>query len=226
MEKNNGRNVFKQIILAAGGRMTTGTRPGAAVNVETTNGFGEGIELRWNVKYTASQFQGLFIRVAASSGVANTSTLRGAEFDARNASDQNVGVIEGVYGSASVKGTGTVDYAFGLDGNLGMDSDEAATITLGAAVRGKVQAEDAATLTEVYCILAEHEAITGNKAIRAAFGAKSGAGAAFTYGIDLSGGILVATSNEVTLIRFKGANGTVYKLVHDTGSPTVVAVGT
>lgn len=226
--KRNGQNIFRQITLAPGGRLTTGTRPGAAVNIETTNGFGEAVELRYNVKYTASQFQAIFVRVAAATGVANTSTLRGAEFDARNASNQNAGTIEGVFGSATVKGTGTITGAYGLDGNLSMDADVAAVITEGAAVRGKIQVEDAATLTAVYGMLVEHEAVTGAKAVKAAFGAKSGSGAAFTAAIDVSGATLVSTDSGtvVRLMTFKGANGTTYHLIHDTDAATVVAVGT
>lgn len=210
-------------------RISTKSRAGAAQNVPALGyGYGEAIELRYDCKYTASQFQAMFIRVAAASGVANTSTLRGMEVDARNASNQNAGTLEGVFGTVSVKGTGTITGAYAVSANLSMDADVAATITEGAGVRSKIQVEDAATLTAMYGVLVEHEAVTGGKAVTAAYGAKSGAGEAFTSLIDASGATLVETESgtDVVLIKFKGANGTTYYVVHDTDAATVLAVAT
>lgn len=203
-------------------RIATVDPGGSAALIPVGHLYGEAIELRYDVAFTASQFQALFARVRAT--VANASTLRGAEFDARNGVGLNAGAIEGVFGSASVKGAGTIGAAFGVDGNLSMDADVAATITLGAALRGKVQAEDAATLTAVYGALVENESVTGGKAITAAYGARSsGAGATFTSLIDSSGAFLVVhDTDRVTLIRFKDAAGTTKTMSYDTSDNALV----
>lgn len=217
-----------QVIWGGASRLSSSTKDGAAVAYASTYGYGEAIELRMTSAFTASQFQGLYMQVAAASGVANTSTIGGAEIDARNASAQNVGTLRGVHATVTVKGAATITGAYALSANLSMDSDVACTITEGAAVRAKVQVEDAATLTAMYGVLVDHEAVTGGKAITAAFGAKSGAGEAFTSLIDASGATLVETESgtDVVLIKFKGANGTTYYVVHDTDAATVLAVAT
>lgn len=232
VQENLSLGTNTALLLNGTGRIATVSQAGASANIAIAPAsgisYGEAIELRYLVDYTASQFQGMLVRVQAASGVANTSTLRGAEYDARNASNQNAGVLTGMYGSATVKGTGTVTHAYGLDGNVALDADAAATVTNLAAVRGKVQVEDAATITSGYCFLAEHENVTGNKTIAAAYGAKSGSGEAFTALIDATGATLAETDTGtvVRLISFKGANGTTYHVIHDTDAATVLAVGT
>ncbi|KKL47404.1 hypothetical protein LCGC14_2335920, partial [marine sediment metagenome] len=178
--------------------------------------------------FTASQFQGLFMRVAMASGVANTSAVRGMEVDARNASDQNVGELVGVHATANVMGTGTITKAFGLHAQVSQRSEEASTVTTLAAIWAKVGVEDASTITNGYGILISSEFITGGIALTAAIGVESSGAGAFTSLIDATGAQLVETDSgtEVVLIKFQGANGTTYYLVHDTDAATVVAVAT
>ena len=157
--------------------------------------------------------------------VANTSELRGMEVDARNASGLNAGGLTGVFGTASIKGAGTITGAYGISGNVSVDSDQAPTITEMAAVRGKIQVEDAATYTNAYGMLVEHENVTGNKIITAAYGAKSGVAAAFKYIVDVSRARLeVSQTNEVVLMKFKDSGGTIRELRFDVDNNTVVKV--
>lgn len=222
----DGNGALVPNILKGPVRHVTETLKGSTSAFPSTYEYGEVWELRYSNAFTASQFQGIFLRV--SNTVANTSETRGCEFDARNASGLNSGGLTGVYGSASIKGAGTITSAYGISGNVSVDSDQAPTITEMAAVRGKVQVEDAATYTAGYCMLAEHEAVTGGKAILAAYGAKSGGAAAFTSLIDATNAQLVETDSgtRVVLIKFQGANGTTYYMVHDTDAATVIAVRT
>lgn len=216
------------ILSGANARWATETDSGSATTIPAGHAYGEAIELRYNVADADSQFQAIFVRVAAAAGAAQTSTLRGGEFDARNETNQDSGTIEGVYGTATVKGTGTATAVFGVDGNVSMDADVAHTITTLAALRGKMQVEDAATLTKSYGVLAEMEAVTGNRFIDAYFGARStpvsnanGAKAA----VDVSEARLeVVNTNQVRLMAFTDSAGTRKELVYDPDNATVVAV--
>ena len=219
----DGSNGLVEHIMQGQVRHVTETLKGSTAAFPSTYAYGEVWELRYSNAFTASQFQGIFLRVANT--VANTSETRGIEADARNASGLNSGGLTGIFGTASVKGAGTITGLYGISGNVSVDSDQAPTVTEMAAVRGKVQVEDAATYTNSYGMLVEHEAVTGAKLITAAFGAKSGAAAAFSYAVDVSRGILeVSQTNEVVLMKFKDSGGTIRELRFDVDAATVVKV--
>ena len=219
----DGSNDLVEHILEGQVRVVTETLKGSTAAFPSTYAYGEVWELRYSNAFTASQFQGMFLRVANT--VANTGTLRGMEVDARNASGLNAGELVGVHGTASVKGAGTITGCYGISGNCSVDSDQAPTLTEMAAIRGKIQVEDAATYTNAYGCLVEHEAVTGAKLVTAAFGAKSGASAAFQYGIDLSRAILeVSQTNEVVLFKFKDSGGTIREVRFDVDNATVLEV--
>ena len=207
-----------------GGRISTTSVAGADKAFDTAYGYGEVVELRYTSAFTASQFQGLFLKVAAASGVANTSTLRGMEVDARNASGQNAGTLEGGFFQATNKGTGTTTNAFGVSGQVAFDADVAHTVTFLAGLRAKIQTEDAATITEGYGVYIENEAVTGIKLLTAGIGVKSTSGGiGFGVLIDASGTQLTDQgSNKVTLIKFKNsANVTKSLNVDSSGTVSV-----
>ncbi len=219
----DGSNRLAPVIMEGQVRHSTQTLKGGTAAFPSTYEYGEVWELRYSNAFTGSQFQGIFMRIANT--VANTGETRGCEFDARNASGLNSGGLTGVYGSASIKGAGAITGAYGISGNVSVDSSQAPTVTEMAAVRGKVQVEDAATYTNGYCMLAEHENVTGSKLITAAYGAKSGATAAFEYVIDVSRAILETTqTNEVVLMKFKDSGGTIRELRFDVDNTAVVKV--
>ena len=204
------------------GRISTVSAAGSAIAIPAAHTYGEGWELRYSCSFTASQFQGIYMQVAAA--VANTGSIRGAELDARNASALNVGTLEGLFGQATVKGAATITNAFGVSGQVGLPADTAATVTFLAALRGKVQSEDAATITEGYGLYLENEAVTGIKLLTAAVGVKSTSGAiGFGVLIDASGTQLTNQgSNKVTLIKFKdSANVTKSLNVNSSGTVSV-----
>jgi len=197
------------------GRISTKTQAGSAVVIPVGYPYGEGVELRYTCAFTASQFQGLFIQVAAASGVANTSTIRGAELSARSASGQAAGFK---------RGTGTVTSAYGVTGEVQMD-DVAGTITTLAALRGKIQSGSSMTLTNGYGILIENEFISGAKTLDAVLRAQAtGGGAGFEMGFDISGTTLATVdTNKVTLIKFKDQAGVTKELRVDTSGTVTVA---
>ena len=206
------------------GRISTKTQAGSAVVIPVGYPYGEGVELRYTCAFTASQFQGLFIQVAAASGVANTSTIRGAELSARSASGQAAGTLEGLNAAAFKRGTGTVTSAYGVTGEVQMD-DVAGTITTLAALRGKIQSGSSMTLTNGYGILIENEFISGAKTLDAVLRAQAtGGGAGFEMGFDISGTSLATVdTNKVTLIKFKDQAGVTKELRVDTSGTVTVA---
>ena len=205
-------------------RHATETIKGSTSDFPSTYEYGEVSELRYACNFTASQFQGMFMRVAMASGVANTSTLRGMEIDARNAEDQNVGELVGIHSTINVLGTGTITGAYGLHAQISLRSDKASTVTRGAVVRAQWQTEDAATITEGYGVLVENVFITGGSVLDAAFAAEStGAAVGFAAGIDLEGTQLsTVDTDKVDLIKFLDQAGTARALRVDT-SGTVTA---
>lgn len=210
-------------------RISTETELGAATTIPASHTYGEAIELRYTVEYTASQFQALFVNVR--SDVANTSTLRGAEFSARQGAAVAIGTLEGINSAANVasSSTGDVTNAFGITGELQTDDTYTGTITAAAAVRGKFQAEDGATYTAGYVFQADLEAVTSAKAITAILGVGTASGGATVNSlIDTSAleSTNYQSNTRVVLVKFKGANGTVYYVVHDTDSATALSVET
>lgn len=214
--------------LVLKGRISTRTIAGAALSVRSDYGRGEAIELRYSSALSNTQFQGIALFVDTS--VANTSTIRGLEVSARRSAAVAVGTIEGanIAGYARVDGTGDVTNLYGVTGEAQMDDGYTGTITELAAVRAKVQIEDGATVTAGYGVLVHVEGVTGGAAITALFGAKGTGGGTADSIVDSSG---VETTNyqtatRVVLMKFLGANGTTYYLVHDTDTATVTSVET
>ncbi len=221
----DGSNDLVHNVLKGQVRTATGTIKGAGVDYPSSYEFGEVQELRYNCNFTASQFQGMFMRVAMASGVANTNTLRGMEIDARNASDQNVGELVGIHSTINLLGTGTLAQAYGLHAQISMRSDVAGVITKGAVIRAKFQTEDAGTVTAGYGILIENEFITGGLILDAAVRVEAtGAAIGFNAGIDLRGtGLVEVGTNQVQLIQFKDSGGDeVALVVNDSGAVAVI----
>lgn len=220
----DGSQGLVQNIMQGQVRTVTETLKGSTAAFPSTYAYGEVQELRYSCAFTASQFQGLFMRVAMASGVANTSALRGAEIDARNAEDQNVGELVGIHSTINVLGTGTITEAAALHAQISLRSDKAAILTRAAVIRAKFQTEDAATITEGYGVLVENEFITGGSVLDAAFAAETtGAAVGFAAGIDLEGTKLsTVDTDKVDLIKFLDQAGTARALRVDT-SGTVTA---
>jgi hypothetical protein len=208
-------------------RISTKTLAGAAESVPASYAFGEAIELRYSSALVDTQFQGLFLQVDTS--VANSSTIRAAEFTGRRASGAAVavGLIMGVQSVAYTASgaTGNIGNLFGFSAEAQVDAAYTGTIALFAGARVKLQVEDGATYTRSYGVLVEHEAVTGGKVVDAAFGAKSAAGAAFTALIDAVDATLAATDGDkVTLIKFKDSAGATKSLVYDESDGTTSVV--
>jgi hypothetical protein len=216
------------------GRISTVTRAGAALEFPDAYGFGEAWELRFRTADTGNgQFQGIFLQVR--SDVANTSTIRGLEIQARQGADTiALGGLTGAQIAAYGAGTtGNITTMMGMDVQVSMDSDSTYTVTTLYGLRVKLQIEDGATVTSGYGIFIENESVsggpTGAARMIAAIGIKATTATegVFRYGIDSSQTEFTnGSGNEVVLWKFKGANGTTYYLKHDTDAATVLAVVT
>lgn len=211
------------------GRISTGSRNGAAVSVPDAYSFGEMIELRYTFAETGnSQRQGIFMDVRTSA--ANSSTVRGMEVTAQSEGNINVGVLSGATFKAIPRGTsGTITNLFGVEAEITYNSSSwAGTTTLGAAFRGKVSLDDGGTNTAIYGVYIDGEPISGAVTATAIFAADTHANITWKYAVDVLACTLEETNSgkNVTLIRFTGANGTAYRLVHDTDSATAVSVVT
>ena len=223
---SNGPYVWDQDLIL-NSRIATGTSlGGSAVVISSGYSFGEAWELRFTSAKSNAQFQGIFLEVRTS--VANTSTIRGMEVHAAQEGAVAVGTLEGGNFQAITRSTttGNITNFFGLTGEITHNSNAyTGTITLAAAVRGKVSLEDGATYTEVYGFYVDGEPISGADVGTALFGANTHANLTWTYAIDISGSTIEDSgTNEITLMRFTGSDGSIYRLVHDTDAATVVAV--
>ena len=217
------------------GRISTGTRAGATIEFPTGYGFGEALELRYRSTFSASQFQGIYLQVRQD--VANTSTVRGMEIEARQGGAVAIGSLIGLTATANVASTttGTVTTVIGLDAQTTFNSSAyTGTVTSLYGLRVKCAIEDGATITTGYSIYVETEAVTGAPTGTARMDAILGvatspaAGVGYwRYGIDTSGTEFTnGSGNEVVLWKFIGANGTTYYVVHDTDSATALGVVT
>ncbi len=213
------------------GRLSTGSRSGAAISFPNGYGFGEAVELRYSSAKLNTQFNGIYLRVDTS--VANTTGVAGIDVDTRRSvADIAVGVVKAVSGIAYTGNlgadSGNITNLFGVNAEASVDGSYTGTIALLAGLRVKITTEDGSTMTAGYGVFIENDAATGYKALTAAIGVKSNNGATYTALIDATDAVLVETDTGtvVTLMTFKGANGTLYHLIHDTDAATVVAVGT
>src|SRR3990172_9423384 len=125
------------------GRISTGTRAGATIEFPTGYGFGEALELRYRSTFTASQFQGIYLQVRQD--VANTSTVRGMEIEARQGGAVAIGNLIGLTATANVASTttGTVTTVIGLDAQTTFNSSAyTGTVTSLYGLRVKCAIED------------------------------------------------------------------------------------
>ncbi len=202
--------------------MGTNVNGNTALNFPATYGYGEWAELRMTSNFTASQFQGIFMRV--QSLVANTSGVRGLEINARN-NNLAMGNIEAIFGEADFKGTAgyTVGTLYGITGQCSGDTGSTATITAGAALRAKWQTEAGMTLSGCNGIEISNEAISTIGLLNAAILIKStSAGIGYGAIIDATGTKLTADGTEVTLIAFLDNTGATKLLVWDSGGAGLV----
>lgn len=208
------------------GRISTGTRAGATIEFPDAYGFGEAIELRFRTADTGNgQFQGMYLQTR--SDVANTSTIRAAEFEARQGAAVAIGDLTGIRSLANIasSSTGNITTARGAEIGVAMDDTYTGTVTNLYGLHVKCQLEDGATVTTGFGIYVENEAVTGAERLTAVIGAASTGVGGFRYGLYLPE-LTNGSGNEVVLARFLGANGTEYFLIHDTDSATAVSVVT
>ncbi len=192
----------------------SGKEAGAAVVIPSTYGYGESIELRYSSSLSNTQYQGLFMQVDTS--VANTSTIRAAEFVGRQGTAVAVGTVEGIHAQAQVRSSGNVTNAYGVDGQISMFSGYSGTLANAAALRAKFQTEG--TITNGYGILIENEAVTGGVKLDAAVRVNStGAGQLFDAILDTSGTLTtVSDTDKVLLWKFLRSDGTAVYMRYDT----------
>lgn len=214
------------------GRLSTITGSGSTLNFPDAYNRGEAWELRFRTQDTGNgQFQGIFLQVRTD--VANSSTIRGMEVEARQGAN-TIAIGELIGASFLSRGAGTtgaITTMIGLDAQIQMDSDSTYTITNCFGIRVKMQIEDGATVTTGYGIKVEIENVTGaptgNAQITAVIGASATSATAgvFRYGIDSSGTEFAnGASNEVVLWKFQDSGGTTRYLIFDTDANTVVRV--
>jgi len=216
------------------GRLSTITGSGSTLEFPDAYSRGEAWELRFRTADTGNgQFQGIFLQVR--SDVANSSTIRGMEVEARQGANTiAIGELIGsTFISRGAGTTGAITTMIGLDAQVQMDSDSTYTITNCYGMRIKMQIEDGATVTTGYALRIEIESVTGaptgSARLDAMIGvtATTGTAGVFRYGIDtLNTEFTNGSGNEVVLWAFKGANGTSYYLIHDTDAATVLEVNT
>lgn len=208
------------------GRISTSTRNGAVIEFPDAYGFGEAVELRYRTADTGNgQFQGLYLQTR--SDVANSSTIRAAEFEARQGAAVAIGDLTGIRAIANIasSSTGNITTARGAEIGVSVDDTYTGTVTNLYGLHVKCQLEDGMTVTTGFGIYVENEAVTGAERLTAVIGAASTGVGGFRYGLYLPE-LTNGSGNEVVLARFLGANGTEYFLIHDTDSATAVSVVT
>ena len=222
----NGPYVWDQDLFH-NSRIVTGTKIGAsAVTIVSTYSFGEVWELRYTSEKVDTQFQGIFMEVRTS--VANTSTIRGAEFAAASQGAIAVGTLEGANFRATVRSTttGNITNMFGVTGEANFNSSAyTGTVTQIAAVRGKVSMEDGATYTDSSVFLANAEGITGADTMGSVLRASINANITMDAIIDCTGmNLTLVDTDKVNLIKFKDTGGDeVILRVDDSGVVSVAA---
>ena len=195
------------------GRISTGSRAGAALTIPDAYSLGEMIELRYTFAETGnSQRQGLYLEVRQNA--ANSSTVRGGEIVASQCGAVAIGTLEGMNIRAVPRSatTGNITNLYGVTGEVTFNSAAyTGTVSEIAAVRGKVSMEDGATLNNASIFLAEAEPVSGGDTMAAIFRAQTHANITFTRAIDFTDSVLTETCGRVTLLRFAIA-GTNYNL--------------
>lgn len=212
------------------GRISTGSRAGAALTIPDAYDFGEMIELRYTFAETGnSQRQGIFMDVRASA--ANSSTVRGIEVTVQSVGNINIGTLQGAKFAAIPRGTsGTITAMYGLAGEVTMnDSSWAGTVTQQAGVYVKVSNEDGGTYTTLDLstgnmagnigVLVHNEYITGTVKMDAALAVKATNTTTDSFNaiIDSTGArTTVSDTDKVLLWKFLRSDGTVVFMRYDT----------
>jgi hypothetical protein len=170
---------------------------------------------------------GAAIRVSGSNYVAHDSNYiyRGINIGYNNRSGGSMGRLENLI-SVQNKSGGTVPYllacTFTME-NYGTSATE-------VGVADFVTRNEANTATLSYGIRIRNDDQSGQGAVQSAINITSHASSGgFRELIDASGAVLTEydSGTKVVLMKFQGANGTTYYLVHDTdSSPTAVSVAT
>ena len=212
--------------LTVFGRIATTKKSGSAITIPSTYAFGEAWEMRYTSELSNTQFQGIFLEVRTS--VANTSTIRGAEFAAASQGAIAVGTLEGANIRATVRSTttGNITNMFVVTGEANFNSSAyTGTVTKIAAVRGKVSMEDGATYTNSSIFLAEAEGITGSDVIGSILRGNVNANITADAIIDMTGvNLTLVDTDKVNLIKFKDTGGDeVILRVSDGGTVSVAA---
>ena len=216
-----------------GQRFASGTIAGSNVQIPDDWPYGEVMEFRWEtLDANNGQFQGVYMQVR--SGVANSSTIRGMEIEARQSAAVAIGTLEGINGHANMasSSTGNVTNVFGISGETSVDDTYTGTISLIAGVRSKVKTEDGSTISAInagvtngsFGFLAENEYVTGGKTMSAVLGAKStGQGNGFNALIDARGTkTSIHDTDQVTLFIFLDDAGTVITCSYDRSAGALV----
>ena len=218
------------------GRISTSSHNGAALTIPDSYTFGEMWELRWSFAETGnSQRQGVYLQ--ARSDIANSSTVRAMELEARQGAAVAIGDLTTLRSVANIASTSTGNITTARGAEIGISfnsADYSGTITNFYGLHIKNQIESGATITTGYGLYIETEAVSGTPDGTARLDAVIGVGTNpadgvgyFRYLID-AGGIELTngSGNEVVLFKFVGANGTTYYVVHDTDSATALGVVT
>lgn len=167
--------------------------------------------------------------IASASG-----TFRGGDFLAGNGTGTGVaaGTLTGVYCGVALKAAGascTVTNARGIECVMDVNGDTDNTVS---DLRGIwcIARTGNATITAGTLLRLENQAVAGSgKELASAINVvATSVTTAFTSLIDASTATLheYDTGTQVVLLKFLGANGTVYYLVHDTDAATVLSVAT
>lgn len=167
-----------------------------------------------------------YLRISGSNYGANDSNFiwRGLNVGITNRSGGTMGRMESSVGAQNKSG-GTVPTLIGLTivpENYGTVATEFGGVDV-------VLKNEANSATLSYGIRIRNDDRSSQGAIQAALHVSSHASSGgFRELIDASGAVLTEydTGTQVVLMKFQGANGTTYYLVHDTDSATAVSVAT
>lgn len=213
-------NILDDAILF-NSRVATRTQAGANLTIPAEYGYGEVQELRYASSISNAQIQAYFVQVQQD--VANSSTVRAAEFVARQGTAVAIGELVGLHAQAQARSSGNLTFAAGIHAQLSVFSGYTGTVTKGAAVRAKVQSEG--TMTEVYGVLIENEYVTGGVTLAAAIGveATNQSTTSFTAIIDSRDArTAVHDTDRVTLWIFKNDVGANIRMSYDTSGNALV----
>lgn len=207
------------------GRLSTASRNGATLEFPDAYSFGEAIELRYRFAETGNaQRQGIFMQVR--SDVANTSTIRGMEIEARQGAAVALGGLEGMHVNANIasSSTGDITTVKGISANVSMDDTYTGTVTNLYGLHVKIQSEDGSTVTTGYGVYVENEAVTSGEKLTAVLGAAStGAANLFDTVIDSTGVLTtVANTDQVLLWKFRNDAGTAIYMRYDQSGGALV----